>query len=130
MCPHVSQWRILANPSSAISLDSTVQCIEQGLGYKNLGLSNFLAGSSGVGVIDADRGIQDNQTSSVNLNARLGDTLQLDLVFGELDAEGLLARVVNASNEVVESFLGLEIISIGAYGLLRLLLTDPMDLMA
>jgi hypothetical protein len=60
MCPHVSQRRILTNASSTVRLDRAVQRLEQGLGDEDLGLGDFFTGGAGVGVVNADGGVQDN----------------------------------------------------------------------
>jgi hypothetical protein len=130
MCPHIRQRRILTNASRAIRLNRTVKRFEKGLGNEHLGLGDFFAGGGSIGVVDADGGVEDDQTRSVDVDAGLGDALQLDLVFGELDAKRLLAGVVDAGDEVVERFLGLERVSMGAFVRVGGLLTEPIDLMA
>ena len=97
----------MAHTGCTVSLNGTVEDLQQRFWYENLCLGNLLSGCCCVAVVDGDGGVEDDESCSVNLNAGLCDALQLDFVLGELSAEGLLGGVVDAGNKVVESFLSL-----------------------
>lgn len=107
---HVGEWGVLRYAGAAVSLDGAVEDGQQGVWDKDLGLGDFLEGELGVLGVDHDGGVEDTETGGINLNARAGDALEHHAVLGKELAEGFLAVVVDACEEVFECFLGLLIV--------------------
>jgi hypothetical protein len=104
--PHVRQRRVLADAGAAISLDRAVDHLERHARHLHLGLCDLLERELGVFAVDHEGRVQHCQARRVDLDARAGDALQHDAVLVQLLAEGGLARVVDAGQEVLESLLG------------------------
>ena len=104
--PHVRQRRVLADTCATVRLDCTVDHLERHAGHLHLCFGDFLEGELGVFAVDHEGCVQHCQTRCVDLYARAGDALQHDAVLVQLLAEGSLARVVDAGQEVLESLLG------------------------
>jgi hypothetical protein len=102
---HLSKRCILGHTGTTIGLNSAVDDVEQCLGNEDLCDCDFLEGGFGISVVDCDGGIQNDETSRVDLDAGPGNTLEHDTVLREKFAEGLLALVVDTSEEVVECLL-------------------------
>ena len=67
--PQIRQRRILTHTSRAVRLHGTVDDRQRSLRHKNLGLGDLLERGLGVALVDFDRGVEDDQTRGVDLDA-------------------------------------------------------------
>jgi hypothetical protein len=95
----------LTDSSTTVGLDGAVDDLEKHIWNQHLSLCNLLEREFGVLAIDHNGRVEDLQTAGIDFNSAVSYTLELDAVLGELLAEWLLARVVDAGEEVLESLL-------------------------
>lgn len=103
--PHPRQREVLAHTTSTMGLDRTVNDFAAHLGDIDLGHRNVLQSALGVRLINLDGGIEDQQTASINLDARLCNPLDDSAVLRESLAEGHACRVVGTENEELKGNL-------------------------
>jgi hypothetical protein len=103
---HVRQRRVLADARAAVCLDRPVDDLEVDLGDEDLDFGNLLERALGVGLVNFDGGIEDGKARGVDLDTGACDALEHDAMLVEKLAEGLLALVVDAREEPLESLLG------------------------
>lgn len=88
-------------------MDGAVDDLECHGGNEDLGFGDLLERELGILGVDCDCSVEDRETGRVDLDARFGDTLDHYTVLIQKLTEGLLAGVVEAGDEELESFLGL-----------------------
>lgn len=104
--PQVRQRGILTHTRSAVGLHGAVDDGQRSLRDQHLSLGDFLEGGLGVALVDLDGGVEDNETRSVDFNARPRDPFEDHAVRGQTATKRLLAVVVDARDHPLDGLFG------------------------
>src|SRR5919197_128485 len=90
--PHESQRELLAHAAAAVDLHRPVEHLQRHVRHGDLDLGDGLLGGLVADGVHHVRGVQDEQPRLVDLDARLRDALERDVVVGDALAEGHAAH--------------------------------------
>jgi hypothetical protein len=108
--PHARQRELLRNTTAAVCLDRLIDHLECHAGDVDFRLGDLNQSMLRVDFVDLRSGVEHDEASSVDLDPAMRDPLNGCPLTAERFAERGSLGVVDASDEVLQSFLGLYLV--------------------